>query len=66
MVVTMACKYLLSVKVSGSLIMMPNESCENIVLWRGHFNSNGQERSLNLSINGGEGIPYATGCKEHG
>ncbi|KAF5348545.1 hypothetical protein D9756_009580 [Leucocoprinus leucothites] len=25
--------------------------CENIVLWRGHFNSNGQERTLNLSIN---------------
>ncbi|KAJ3571523.1 hypothetical protein NP233_g3704 [Leucocoprinus birnbaumii] len=28
--------------------------CENIVLWRGHFTSNGQEKSLNLSINGGE------------
>ncbi|XP_006462927.1 hypothetical protein AGABI2DRAFT_152299 [Agaricus bisporus var. bisporus H97] len=27
--------------------------CENIVLWRGHFESTGQEKSLNLSINGG-------------
>jgi hypothetical protein len=31
-------------------------SCENIVLWRGHFNATGQETSVNLSINGGEGI----------
>ncbi len=30
-------------------------SCENIVLWRGHFNGTGTEQSLNLSINGGEG-----------
>jgi hypothetical protein len=30
-------------------------SCENIVLWRGHFNATGQETSVNLSINGGEG-----------
>lgn len=30
-------------------------SCENIVMWRGHFQSTGQEKSLNLSINGGEG-----------
>ena len=37
-------------------MMVSNESCENIVLWRGHFNSNRQERSLNLSINGGEGM----------
>ncbi|PBK88407.1 glycoside hydrolase family 35 protein [Armillaria gallica] len=28
--------------------------CENIVLWRGHFNGTGTEQSLNLSINGGE------------
>ena len=34
-------------------------SCENIVLWRGHFNATGHERSVNLSINGGEGI-YCT------
>ncbi|KAF9451821.1 glycoside hydrolase family 35 protein [Macrolepiota fuliginosa MF-IS2] len=27
--------------------------CENIVLWRGHFQSTGQ-KSMNLSINGGE------------
>lgn len=30
-------------------------SCENIVLWRGHFNATGNEKSVNLSINGGEG-----------
>ncbi|KAJ6552812.1 glycoside hydrolase family 35 protein [Mycena capillaripes] len=28
--------------------------CENIVLWRGHFNSTGTQTSVNLSINGGE------------
>ncbi|KAK0471627.1 beta-galactosidase jelly roll domain-containing protein [Armillaria novae-zelandiae] len=28
--------------------------CENIVLWRGHFNGTGTEKSLNLSVNGGE------------
>jgi hypothetical protein len=30
-------------------------SCENIVLWRGHFNATGRETSVNLSTNGGEG-----------
>ncbi|THH16529.1 hypothetical protein EW146_g4124 [Bondarzewia mesenterica] len=25
--------------------------CENIVLWRGHFNATGEEKSVNLSIN---------------
>ncbi|KAG6809075.1 hypothetical protein H0H93_016131, partial [Arthromyces matolae] len=28
--------------------------CENTVLWRGHFIANGAEKSVNLSINGGE------------
>ncbi|KIY63787.1 glycoside hydrolase family 35 protein [Cylindrobasidium torrendii FP15055 ss-10] len=28
--------------------------CENIVLWRGHFNSTGEQKSVNLSINGGQ------------
>ncbi|KAK0504453.1 glycoside hydrolase family 35 protein [Armillaria luteobubalina] len=28
--------------------------CENIVLWRGHFVASGSEKSVNLSINGGE------------
>jgi len=28
--------------------------CENVVLWRGHFKSTGSEKSVNLSINGGE------------
>ncbi|KAJ3880440.1 glycoside hydrolase family 35 protein [Lentinula edodes] len=27
--------------------------CENVVLWRGHFNASGSEKSVNLSINGG-------------
>ncbi|KAJ3755135.1 glycoside hydrolase family 35 protein [Lentinula raphanica] len=27
--------------------------CENVVLWRGHFNATGLESSVNLSINGG-------------
>lgn len=30
-------------------------SCENVALWRGHFNATGDEKSVNLSINGGEG-----------
>ncbi|KAF8994482.1 glycoside hydrolase family 35 protein [Cyathus striatus] len=28
--------------------------CENTVLWRGHFQATGAEKSVNLSINGGE------------
>ncbi|RDB14620.1 putative beta-galactosidase A [Hypsizygus marmoreus] len=28
--------------------------CENVVLWRGHFAGTGMEKSVNLSINGGE------------
>ncbi|TCD66865.1 hypothetical protein EIP91_000819 [Steccherinum ochraceum] len=27
--------------------------CENIVLWRGHFNGTGSETSVNLTVNGG-------------
>ncbi|KAJ7141923.1 glycoside hydrolase family 35 protein [Mycena crocata] len=27
--------------------------CENVVLWRGHFNATGAEKSMNLSVNGG-------------
>ena len=30
-------------------------SCENTVLWRGHFMATGNEKSVNLSINGGAG-----------
>ncbi|KIJ17952.1 glycoside hydrolase family 35 protein [Paxillus involutus ATCC 200175] len=30
------------------------EYCENIVLWRGHFNATEDMKSVNLSINGGE------------
>ncbi len=29
-------------------------SCENIVLWRGHFNATGSETAANLTIYGGE------------
>ncbi|KAJ8075321.1 hypothetical protein PM082_019659 [Marasmius tenuissimus] len=29
-------------------------SCEGVVLWRGHFQGTGDEKSVNLSINGGE------------
>ncbi|KAF9039430.1 glycoside hydrolase family 35 protein [Hymenopellis radicata] len=28
--------------------------CENIVLWRGHFENTGEQTSVNLSINGGQ------------
>jgi hypothetical protein len=31
-------------------------SCENIVLWRGHFTATGIETSVKLLINGGEGM----------
>lgn len=30
--------------------------CENIVLWRGHFNATGSETSVNLTLNGGAGF----------
>ncbi|KAH9915075.1 glycoside hydrolase superfamily [Fomitopsis serialis] len=30
--------------------------CENIVLWRGHFNGTESSKSVNLTINGGQGF----------
>ncbi|KAK7062550.1 hypothetical protein VNI00_000038 [Paramarasmius palmivorus] len=30
--------------------------CEGAVIWRGHFNGTGAEKSMNLSINGGQGF----------
>lgn len=30
-------------------------SCENIVIWRGHFEGTKEQHSVNISINGGEG-----------
>ena len=30
-------------------------SCENIVLWRGHFTATEDTKSVNLSVNGGTG-----------
>ncbi len=41
-------------RVHGRLMGMC--SCENIVLWRGHFTATGVQKSVNLSINGGEGV----------
>lgn len=38
-----------------NLTEYPSTSCENTVLWRGHFVATGNEKSVNLSINGGEG-----------
>ncbi len=35
-------------------------SCENIVLWRGHFTATGAEKSVNISVNGGEGSLSST------
>ncbi|KAI3612852.1 glycoside hydrolase family 35 protein [Moniliophthora roreri] len=29
--------------------------CEGAIVWRGHFNATGVEKSMNLSINGGQG-----------
>ena len=52
-VVTTDCKlkpYLLSIRAYGVY------SCENIVLWRGHFNATGAETSVNFSITGGSGM----------
>jgi hypothetical protein len=52
------CDYKLYVYFAGInvlLIKSFSRSCENIVLWRGHFNATGHEKSVNLSINGGEG-----------
>ena len=52
--VTMDCEslHLTKVPICWHLVLI---SCENIVLWRGHFNATGDEKSVNLSINGGEG-----------
>ena len=33
--------------------MLKQVSCENTVLWRGHFNGTGSETSVNLTIYGG-------------
>ena len=41
----------------GLLLNSRLASCEGAVLWRGHFNAAGNEKSVNLSINGGEGNP---------
>ena len=55
MAVTINCKHLqLDVRIAD--LNDPYYSCENIVLWRGHFNGTGSEKSVNLSINGGEGV----------
>jgi hypothetical protein len=50
---TMACK--MSRAIGGILLKTHPYSCENIVLWRGHFHASGKEQFVNLSINGGGG-----------
>lgn len=49
------CELNSSVQCVESLNFLLRLSCENIALWRGHFNATGDEKSVNLSINGGEG-----------
>ncbi|TFY77798.1 hypothetical protein EWM64_g6213, partial [Hericium alpestre] len=39
--------------------------CENVVLWRGHFNATGNEKSVNLSINGGEAFAASVWLNSH-
>ncbi|VDB87383.1 unnamed protein product [Peniophora sp. CBMAI 1063] len=39
--------------------------CENIVLWRGHFNATGSETSVNLSINGGQAFAASVFLNQH-
>lgn len=39
--------------------------CENIVLWRGHFNATGSETSVNLSINGGHSFAASVFLNQH-
>lgn len=41
--------------ISLALLRLCVPSCENMVLWRGHFNATGRETSVNLTINGGDG-----------
>lgn len=54
MVVTMSSKRPLSLSLFNDSTYVRN-SCENIVLWRGHFTATEDTKSVNLSINGGEG-----------
>lgn len=53
--VTMGCESLSNSGVIRAIDRELLSSCENAVLWRGHFNASGQEKSVNLSINGGTG-----------
>ena len=39
--------------------------CENIVIWRGHFNATGSETSVNLSINGGQAFAASVFLNQH-
>ena len=47
---------------SPNLLLTSSCSCENNILWRGHFNATGEETAANLSINGGTGLcsPHTT------
>ena len=50
----MVCKYARMLRARATLKRAPR-SCENNILWRGHFNATGAETAANLSINGGTG-----------
>ncbi|EIM81441.1 uncharacterized protein STEHIDRAFT_66589 [Stereum hirsutum FP-91666 SS1] len=39
--------------------------CENIVIWRGHFDATSETRSVNLSINGGEAFAASVFLNSH-
>lgn len=41
---------------SGCLMNITGDSCENIVLWRGHFVPTSETKTVKLAINGGEGM----------
>ena len=54
MVVIMDCQFSTLLRCFEKMLMFLR-SCENIVLWRGHFNATGAGKSVNISVNGGEG-----------
>jgi hypothetical protein len=53
--VIMDCRILETLSLHASDDLLNFRSCENTVLWRGHFIATGNEKSVNLSINGGTG-----------
>lgn len=49
----MDCEFLGTARLGKRRLRRSLFSCENAVLWRGHFKATGEEKSVNLSINGG-------------